>query len=195
MGVAAYIVVGAASKRPCHYQTVSLSAVEDFVTRLVLIALLLFGAPAQGSNDGLRMVGEARLTYLFWSVYDSRLYSADGTYVAGQLPLRLEIQYLRDVYAADLVRHTQSEWQNLGVAHAGQQDWLDALSRLLPDVSKNDVLAVVVDEEGRSAFLVNGESLGQIDDPGFGEHFLNIWLSPRTSRPELRQALLGLPSP
>ena len=36
-----------------------------------------------------------------------------------------------------------------------------------------------------------GQTLGGIEDPDFGRHFLNIWLSPDTSRPELRLALIG----
>ncbi len=158
---------------------------------LVILLLLLCG-PVKANESTLRLVGEARLTFLIWPVYDSRLYSIDGTYQQGELPLRLEIQYLRDVYAADLVKHTQSEWQRQGLSPQDEQQWLDALSQLLPDVRKNDVLALVVDEQGRSAFLVNGQPLAQIEDPRFGEHFLGIWLSPNTSRPDLRQALLGI---
>lgn len=165
------------------------------LARLILVILLLKCGTAGAGNTALHMVGEARLTFMIWSIYDSRLYSADGDYVEGQLPLRLEIQYLRDVRAADLVRHTQSEWQKQGIAHAGRQDWLQALSLLLPDVRKNDVLAVEVDQQGRSAFLVNGQALGHIDDPNFGVHFLDIWISPRTSQPELRLELLGMASP
>jgi len=138
------------------------------------------------------MVGQARLDFMIWPIYDSRLYSVDGNYQEGQLPLRLEIQYLRDVNAVDLVKHTQSEWQRQGLSPAGQQQWLAALSRLLPSVKKNDVLTLLVDEQGSSAFSVNGEPLGRIEDPHFGQHFLAIWLSPNTTRPELRQALLGL---
>lgn len=163
------------------------------MARYFLVVLVMLLCSKVGASDGaLRMVGQARLQFMFWPVYDSRLYSADGAYREGQLPLRLEIRYLRDVHAADLVRHTQSEWQGQGLSHAGQQEWLETLSLLLPDVSANDVLALVVDQQGSSTFLVNGQPLGQIDDPQFGKHFLNIWLSPNTSRPELRQALLGI---
>ncbi len=161
--------------------------------RLVTIALtLLLCGQTQASTAALRMVGEARLTFLFWPIYDSRLYSADGTYQEGQLPLRLEIQYLRDITAQDLITHTHSEWQKQGLSHAGQQQWLQLLSQLLPNVRQNDVLAMIVDEQGGSAFWVNGQALGQIDDPDFGKQFLSIWLSPNTSRPDLRQALLGI---
>ncbi len=158
---------------------------------LVTLALLLCGY-VQASESTLRMVGEARLTFMFWPVYDSRLYSVDGIYREGRLPLLLEIQYLRDVDAGDLVKHTQSEWQRQGLSHGSEQQWLETLSRLLPDVRENDVLALEVDELGSSTFLVNGRPLGQINDPQFGKQFLAIWLSPDTSQPELRQTLLGI---
>jgi hypothetical protein len=48
-----------------------------------------------------------------------------------------------------------------------------------------------VDEQDRSSFSLNGRALGTIEDPGFGQDFLAIWLSPETSRPELRLALIG----
>jgi hypothetical protein len=48
-----------------------------------------------------------------------------------------------------------------------------------------------LDDQGRSTFFVNGQSIGVIENPEFGRHFLNIWLSPDTSRPELRLALIG----
>jgi hypothetical protein len=163
------------------------------VGRYFLVVLAVLLCSKVGASVGtLQMVGEARLEFMIWPIYDSRLYSIDGNYQEGQLPLRLEIQYLRDVDAEDLVAHTQSEWQRQGLAHGGEQQWLETLSRLLPDVRENDVLALVIDEQGGSAFLINGEPLGQIDDPHFGQQFLGIWLSPDTSRPELRQSLLGL---
>jgi hypothetical protein len=158
----------------------------------LLVLALIICSRAAASAGSLQMVGQARLDFMIWPIYDSRLYSADGNYQEGQLPLRFEIQYLRNVDAVDLVKHTHSEWQRQGDSPAGQQQWLAALSRLLPSVTKNDVLTLLVDEQGSSAFSLNGEPVGRIDDPQFGQHFLAIWLSPDTSRPELRQALLGL---
>ncbi len=160
--------------------------------RLLATFLLLLCSKVAASDSALQMVGQARLTYMIWPMYDSRLYSPDGTYQEGQLPLRLEIQYLREVYSKDLIKHTQSEWQRQGLSHENAQRWLDALSQLLPDVRKNDVLGLSVDKTGSSSFTVNGRPLGRIDDPEFGRSFLDIWLSPSTSRPDLRQALLGI---
>ena len=159
---------------------------------VVIVLTLLMCGKVAASAGTLQMVGQARLDFLFWPIYESRLYSADGAYEEGQMPLRLEIQYLRDVDAEDLVKHTQSEWRDQGLSNTSEQQWLATLSQLFPDVRADDVLTLLVDEQGRSVFFINGQALGQIDDPQFGRQFLAIWLSSNTSRPELRQALLSL---
>ena len=159
--------------------------------RALLALALIISSAARAEGDALQMGGQARLEVLWWPVYESRLYSPGGDYVEGVRPLRLEIQYLRDVEAQDLVDHTRKEWQRLGVEGPQSEQWLRTLARLWPDVRKNDLLALVLDKQGRGTFYLNGKALGTIDDPGFGEDFLAIWLSPETSRPELRLALIG----
>ena len=144
--------------------------------------------PQQGN---LQLVGEARLNVMFWSVYDSRLYTADGRYEPDQRPLRLEIQYLRDFEAKALVQRTGEEWDHLQLSHERREQWLQQLATLWPDVGKNDVIALEIDADNRSTFFFNNEKLGVIEDVDFGEHFVAIWLSPDTSRPSLREALIG----
>ena len=43
-------------------------------------------------------------------------------------------------------------------------------------------------------FFVNGRLQGELRDADFARLFFGIWLSPRTSEPALREALLGLGS-
>lgn len=159
--------------------------------KLIVSFLLASALLGNAWADELRMVGEAHLKVLFWPVYNSRLYSADGRYQPGQRPLRLEIEYLLDIDADDLVERTREEWQHQGVASQLQQQWAEQLVRLWPDVAASDVLSVVIDAQQTSTFYRNGELLGVIDDPEFGQRFLGIWLSPDTSRPELRLAMIG----
>ena len=159
---------------------------------LALLFLLMLHPATWGQAPNLQMVGEARLRFMFWPVYDSRLYSLGGDYRQGQRPLRFEIQYLRNVDAKDLVARTRDEWERQQPLSMIEQTWLQELLRLWPDVAENDVLAMVIDEQGGSTFLLNGWSLGTIGDPAFGERFLGIWLSPKTSQPELRRSLLGM---
>ncbi|MCP5129734.1 MAG: chalcone isomerase family protein [Pseudomonadales bacterium] len=158
---------------------------------MLFVAVLLVSQSVSATPSGMQMVGQARLQFMFWPVYDSRLYTSNGEFQEGQLPLRLEIEYLRDVASAELVEHTRKEWQRLQPLAVPEQQWLRTLSRLWPDVGKNDVLVLVLDEWGRSTFLLNGQPLGSVDEPAFGQRFLDIWLSPATSRPDLRLALLG----
>ena len=162
------------------------------MSRAGLMLLAALCSLPLAANDGRwLLVGEAQLKVLFWPVYNSRLYSGDGGYREGQRPLRLEIQYLRDVAGSDLVENTQNEWARLPLVPAKSAQWLQALSHMWPDVGVDDVLELQVDEQGRSAFRMNGQPLGGIEDPDFSKHFLNIWLSPDTSRPALRLALIG----
>jgi hypothetical protein len=41
-------------------------------------------------------------------------------------------------------------------------------------------------------FFLNGRLIGETTDAAFSEAFFKIWLDPKTRRPELRSALLGL---
>lgn len=164
----------------------SLRSTLNCLTVGLMLALAL--PTAAGS---LKPVGEARLKVLFWPVYHSRLYSENGAYQRGQRPLRLEIEYLRDITAVQLVERTGQEWQSQNLTHENQQQWLVLLGTLWPDISKGDRLALELDADNRSRFYFNGEPLGEIADPDFGQQFLDIWLSPNTTRPELRSALIG----
>jgi len=157
------------------------------------ILLLTCAASAVATGESLQLVGEARLKVLLWSVYDSRLYSKTGDYNPEQRPLRFEIEYLRNIDASDLVLQTELEWEQQGIDHPRQSQWLETLQELWPDVAEDDVITLDLDDQGYSTFYSNDELLGQINDPDFGAHFLDIWLSPATSRPELREALIGQP--
>lgn len=158
--------------------------------RCLILALTLSTA-VQAAEQNYRLVGEAELKFMFWSVYYSRLYTVDGDYRDGQLPLRMEIEYQLPVKRKALVERTAREWDHLGVEHPRQEQWLTALLGLWPDLEREDVLALEVDADGVSTFFHNGEPLGRILDQAFGEQFLGIWLSPATSRPDVRASLIG----
>ena len=165
--------------------------------RLLLALVLLGSLPVRAdmaeapSDRPLQKCGEAKLSVLFWEVYESSLFTATGSYTPGTRPLRLEIRYLRDIRGEDLVKQTQKEWEAQGLAHANQSAWLKRLTELWPDVVEDDVIALHIDDGNISRFSVNGETVGTIEDPDFGEQFAAIWLSPDTTRPKLRRALIG----
>lgn len=146
---------------------------------------------AEQQELNLEKVGEARLKFLLWSVYDSRLYTPTGEYQSGIRPLKLEIEYLLDVKADALVERTQTEWNKMGREHPRHDEWRQKLGSIWTDINSGDVISLELDSENRSTFRRNGELLGHIEDPEFGQEFVDIWLSEDCTRPEIRQALLG----
>ena len=160
---------------------------------LLLAAGLLLGplALADNASAAFQKVGEAKLKVLLWSVYNSRLYTADGAYREGTRPLRLEIEYLIDVKSERLVDRTLQEWEAIGREHPEQANWATTLRELWPDIQAGDVLTLELAEDHSATFSRNGELLGTLEHPDFGQHFVDIWLSPDSTRPELRLALLG----
>lgn len=171
---------------------------------LVLPALSLAQPAAPGVSTGavspatsigstqepLVQCGSARLKVMFWNVYESTLYTPGGVWQEGVRPLRLEIRYLRDIAALDLVKQTGKEWRAQGKSGPEHTVWQGELLGMWPDVQAGDVIALALDAQGLSTFYFNGDAIGNIADPRFGEDFAGIWLSADTTRPELRAQLI-----
>ncbi len=143
----------------------------------------------------LKSVGAATLRVFFWDVYDSELFSRDGKYRGIEPGLALNLKYKRAVTDEQLIKATQKEWKKLGGSQpAASEAWLERLLELWPDVTINDEILLYVDNELASHFYFNGTKLGVLEDSGFTEQFLAIWLSPETSHPRARAKLLNLSS-
>lgn len=139
----------------------------------------------------MQKVGEAKLEFLFWDVYLSALYSPSGVFNEEEYPLALNIQYLRDIDAQDLVDKTAEEWQKLGFSDEQISPWLEQIKAIWPDIVKGDELLLVVEADKRSRFYHNQELIGDMQDTAFGPSFLAIWLDENCSFPKLRKKLIG----
>jgi len=62
---------------------------------------------------------------------------------------------------------------------------------LFPDVKSGDRITGVNQPDTGAVFWINGRLLGEVRDPAFAKQFFGIWLSPQTSEPQLRRALLA----
>ena len=65
------------------------------------------------------------------------------------------------------------------------------MTRLFPDVRRGDRLTGVHLPAVGLRLLHNDQAVGEIRDPDFARAFMSIWLSPRTSEPQLRRQLLA----
>ncbi|MCR5885008.1 chalcone isomerase family protein [Rhizobacter sp. J219] len=70
--------------------------------------------------------------------------------------------------------------------------WLAAMEQAFPDVKAGDRITGLYRPTDGMRFFVNGKAGREVRDAAFARLFIGIWLSPRSSEPALRRALLGL---
>lgn len=139
-------------------------------------------------------VGESRLDFLFWDIYDARLYAPGGRWRPAA-PYALSITYLRSMKGADIADRSAEEIRRLGFGDdAKLEEWRLAMTAIFPDVEEGDVLTGVRDQAGRTLFYKHDMRIGTVEDPVFADWFFGIWLNERTSEPSMRRELLGTPA-
>lgn len=164
-------------------------------------AVLFAAAPAHASVappevaallPAARLQGSARLRFLGLAVYDARLWT--GSRAVGNdwdVPLALEIVYLRALEGARIAERSLAEMRRQGEIDPGTADrWLQSMTAVFPDVREGDRITGVGEPREAARFFVNGQLRGEVRDGEFARRFFGIWLSPRTSEPELRRALI-----
>ena len=161
----------------------------------IAISAVLLSSTAYANPANLKPVGEATMTWWGFTLYQAALKTRTGEYQERQYPLYLELTYARPLKSEWILQATDQQWQHLGVAEEKRQAWLDDLATLLPDVQTGDRLALYMPSAQQHQFYHNGKVLGRVNDPTFAEQFLAIWLSPRTSRPEIRAQLIQAANP
>jgi hypothetical protein len=143
---------------------------------------------------GAQLQGEGQVRFLGLPVYDARLWAAapvpPDTWA--DRALALELRYARTLYGRKIAERSIEEMRRqaeIPDAQAGR--WLDAMTRLFPDVGDGDRLAGVQRPGVSAQFFLNGAPRGELRDALFTRLFFGIWLSPQTSEPGLRERLLG----
>jgi hypothetical protein len=137
-------------------------------------------------------VGSAVFSVLFWDIYKSTLYTKTGNYenIKPQEPLLFEIEYLKNITSEELIKRTIEQWDHLEKVEAQYLPFIPKLRGIWPDISSGDKLTLL-NQNGRSVFYFNDEKIGMIEQREFGQLFLDIWLSPKTSQKTLRAKLIG----
>lgn len=138
-----------------------------------------------------QLIGETTFSILFWDLYKSKLLTTTGKYPVDnkQETLIYEIHYLADISKNDLIKRTIEQWQHIGVPEKSFKGFIPQLEKIWPNITKGDTLSLLIYSKG-SAFYFNQQYIGAIEAPEFGNTFLDIWLSKKTSQPKLRSELL-----
>jgi hypothetical protein len=146
-----------------------------------------------------RLQGQGRLRFLGLRVYEARLWAGGASAVSDtgwpDQTLALEIRYQRSLKGTALAERSLEEMRRQGdIAPDTAQRWLAQMNQLLPDVEPGHRITAVLQPGVGLRVFVNGSLRGEVREPLFARTFVGIWLSPRTSDPGLRDALLGQPA-
>lgn len=141
--------------------------------------------------NNAKVVGEGRLTYLFWDVYDATLMAPNGDWQADQ-PFALKLDYLRELEGKKIAERSVDEMRALGVNNEIKlATWHSQMRKIFPDVKQGSSIVGIRDKQGNAIFYSGDTLIGRIDDAEFSDAFFNIWLSDSTSSPKLRRKLLN----
>lgn len=135
--------------------------------------------------------GEGEFRWFGLSIYHARLWAPPAGWRRNDA-FALEIRYARAIKGHRLAETSADEMRHTGAgSEQERQGWAEAMRSTLPDVREGDTLIGLSQPGAATRFFLNGQPIGEVADPGFGTAFFGIWLSPATSRPELRRMLLG----
>ena len=146
-----------------------------------------------------QLAGEGELRFFGLHIYDSRLWIPVGTNPRTlsddwtRQTLALEIEYARRFDGRDIAQRSIKEMKRQAqISDEASQRWMDLMTRVIPDVDRGDRITGIHMPGERTRFFHNGRYTGEIADADFTRLFFGIWLSPKTSEPALRAALLGI---
>lgn len=142
-----------------------------------------------------RVLGHGSFRWFGLKIYDAVLWSGprglSGT-LPSDRPFALDLRYARSLPGKKISDASSEQIQKLGMGTAEQRmRWQQDMHKLFPDVQEGTRLTGVYVPAAGVRFYLDGKLLGMIDDPQFADAFFAIWLSEKTTAPQLRQALLG----
>ena len=154
-------------------------------------ALLAATKSGYERNQNLIFIGEGSLNVFLWPVFDVRLLSDDKKF-SWDNDLVLEFDYQRALKKNAVIEASVKEMRRQkGVTEKQLSKWRNYLQLAIKPAQKATSASLYWTAEGRITFYYDGVKTVTIEDADFSRAFLNIWLGPETSEPELRLALLG----
>jgi len=173
------------------------------MNKFVLLIILLVGniypatsyAKISKVDDFVQNVQKsdtARLKYMIWNVYDATLFTPNGDYKSDS-PFALELKYLVDLKGDKIAERSIVEMRKQGFLNEEKlNQWEEKMKEIFPNVEKGSSITGIRDSKGNAIFYKNEKLIGKFEDTEFTKNFFDIWLSPKTSEPEMREQLLGL---
>lgn len=137
------------------------------------------------------VVGRGTLSYAFFDIYDATLYAPQGKWDRSK-PFALSITYNWPLEGKSIADRSVQEMRKQGFQDEVKlATWNAQMKSIFPDVRQGTVLTAVHAPGSKTLFYQDNKPIGTIKGDEFGRYFFDIWLSEKTSAPELRRNLLG----
>lgn len=139
--------------------------------------------------------GSGSLTWLIFTAYDASLWTDAPQWSIDQ-PFALALDYRMSFSTEELVDSTLEQMAIVapGISAQSTARYRTMLMRAFPPVKSGDRITALHTPGAPVRFFHNGRPTADSIDAAFAEPFFAIWLSPKTSEPDLRAALLQLRS-
>lgn len=135
--------------------------------------------------------GEAVMRFFGLKVYDIRLWTDKKPFTHAE-PFALELVYDLSLKGTEIAKRSVGEMRKVGYTdEAKLARWLEAMTRIFPDVVQGDTLVGVSIPGKEARFYSQSKFIAAVPDPEFARAFFDIWLAEKTSEPRLRDRLLG----
>ena len=153
-----------------------------------VLSILLSSAFSQSFGE---LRGAGKYTWFFIDVYEAKLYGPKVSDLYSK-PFSLELKYMREFKGEDIVKQSEKELKSAGLEESIINKWRAPMLKIFPNVKEGDKITASFYPDKGVVFTLNTKNeLGRIADLDFSRHFMNIWLGPKTSDPDLRDKLLG----
>jgi hypothetical protein len=146
-----------------------------------------------GEISAAKPYGSGSLSWLVFTAYDATLWT-DAPQWSMNAPFALTLRYRMSFTTEELVERTAEEMKKVApnLSKEAIARYASALTRAFPAVKDGDRITALHMPGRGVRFFRNGVSTAEIADGTFADPFFGVWLSPRTSEPRLRAALLNL---
>ena len=134
--------------------------------------------------------GKGTYSFLFDDLYEATLWTDASTW-SWQTPFALTLRYDIHVTSKRLIEKSIEEMnEESALSKAEMELYTNTLLPIFPDIKPGDQITALYTPRKALRFFYNGKPMGIIKDTALAKRFIGIWLSERTSAPDLRDQLL-----
>lgn len=139
---------------------------------LILVGHSVKASPIASAVPDAELRGQATFRFLGAPLYRARLFTPSGARLDWESVFALELTYLRNLTATDLVEGTLRELKRMG----GGLPQRAKLASCFLDVRKGDSYTAITDGPHRLKFWLNNTQICSLSHPDITNRFMKIFL-------------------